>query len=62
MNQKRNTFDIVLHFLVAMRTPDEGERAWLYINWNLDAVKPANNQTLRAVARGRAGRHTLEGR
>ena len=29
MNQKRNTFDIVLRFLVAMRTPDEGERAWL---------------------------------
>ncbi len=24
--------------------------------------KPANNQTLRDVARGRAGRHTLEGR
>ena len=25
-------------------------------------VKPANNQTLRVVARGRAGRYTLEGR
>lgn len=24
--------DIVLHFLVAMRTLDEGERAWLYMN------------------------------